>query len=82
MEDENKVVSIVLPHSIDDMLNAIIMANTHKSRSQIVRDALKDYFENHLEKEVKEGAEAILKIRKKTITIINEEGMHGVETAD
>lgn len=65
--DNVKPVSFALPESTSELLDAIVMADTHKSKSEIVREALEYYINEHLDCKIKEGAENILKIRRKTL---------------
>jgi len=62
--EKNISVNFVLSEYLNEYLNAIIMANTHRSRSEIVRDALNYYIQNQLDPKIKKNAEKILKIRK------------------
>ena len=77
----NTSANFVLPRELDDYLNAIIMANTHRSRSEIVRDALKHYIEHALDPNVRNGANAIIRARRRTLfKIENEEVGFKLET--
>jgi len=80
MKEKNKnsekyvPANIVLTEELDEYIDAVIMANTHRSRSDLIRDAVKHYLDEHLDPAVKAGAEAILKTRKKTLQEIKQKG--------
>lgn len=65
--EELVMLGAYVPRELSDYLDCIITADTHKSKSQILREALEHYIENGLDDDVKKGADAIAKMRIKTL---------------
>lgn len=63
----------VVDKEVSDLLDAIVMADTHRSKSQLVGDAVRHYLEEHVNPRVLQNAKKILKIRHKTLNTIKSE---------
>jgi predicted DNA-binding protein len=60
-----------VPKELAELLDCIVMANTHRSKSDIVREALNHYLDNVLDRAVLEAARKIQELRHQTIDGIN-----------
>lgn len=65
--DEIITVGANIPLGQAELLDCIVMANTHRSKSDIIREALKYYILEKLDPEVLKGAKEIQKLRNKTL---------------
>ncbi|MEW6624569.1 MAG: hypothetical protein AB1420_15845 [Bacillota bacterium] len=69
-EEETITIGTNVPKSVNELLEAIIMANTHRSKSQILREALEDFLENHIDKSTMDTAKKILSMREQNLKIV------------
>lgn len=65
------LIGAYVSRELEEFLRCIIAADTHLSKSDIIRKAIEYYIENGIDPAVKQGAEEILRTRHRTLQVIS-----------
>ena len=67
----NKIVGFNIPQSLDEMIDAVIMADRVESKSEFARRAIQNYIDG-LPESTRKAAERIVKERYKNLKALEE----------
>lgn len=64
--DDLLTIGANVPKELAELLDCIVSTGKYASKSDIIREALTDFMENHLDKTVLENARKIQEMRRQT----------------
>lgn len=68
--DGDILIGAYVSRELEEFLRCIIAADTHLSKSDIIRKAIEYYIEHGIDPAVKKGAEEILRTRHRTLRVL------------